>query len=311
MKPTSVLIFGALICSAAARPQRFGQGGFRGNRGGFGGKGAAAGKGASSAVGASSAAVAASSVVASSVAASASAVASGTAVLAANTSAPAVAAPGDLQASLDLDPSVVCASFEQDGQDPPVAGQSPALISNNNFINFCALTLPGTPLTNGLQITTGSCNPTPIGLIPSVDAMPSAKFQNPKNGATIPANTAFNAELNIQNLQTGVFTNAQKTYYSNPQTLNDKGIIIGHTHIVIESLTAIDQDTPTNPVAFVFFKGVNDAATNGLLTVPVTAGLPKGFYRMCCINSSATHQPVIVPIAQHGIVDDCSYFTTV
>lgn len=43
-----------------------------------------------------------------------------------------------------------------DGQDALGANddQAPSLTSNNNFINFCS----GKTLTNGLQITTGSCN---------------------------------------------------------------------------------------------------------------------------------------------------------
>ncbi|KAJ7451172.1 hypothetical protein FB451DRAFT_1051689, partial [Mycena latifolia] len=207
-----------------------------------------------------------------------------------------------------LDPSVICTNFTDDGQNPPVAGQTASSTTTNNYINFCALTLPQTPLTNGLQITTGSCNPAPIGLIPSVDHMPSAKYVFPKNGDTIPANQAFNAQLAIANLHAGVFTNAQKTYFAAPQTLDGEGLIVGHTHmVVIEALTAIDQIEPTDPTKFVFFKGVNDAAVNGLLTVPVTAGVPPGSYRICTINSSSNHQPVIVPIAQHGSLDDCSY----
>ncbi|KAJ6583631.1 hypothetical protein DFH09DRAFT_911518, partial [Mycena vulgaris] len=94
---------------------------------------------------------------------------------------------------LALDPSVICTNFTDNGQNPPVAAQTASLTStkysqgflfsspiflfySSNYINFCALTLPKTPLTNGGQITTGSCNPAPIGLIPSVDKMPSAKF---------------------------------------------------------------------------------------------------------------------------------------
>jgi hypothetical protein len=63
------------------------------------------------------------------------------------------------------------------GQNPPVTGQTGADVSTNNFANLCALGLPKVPLTNGLQITTGSCNPIPIGNIPSVDNMPSSKFR--------------------------------------------------------------------------------------------------------------------------------------
>jgi hypothetical protein len=52
---------------------------------------------------------------------------------------------------------------------------------------------------------------------------------------------------------------------------------------------------------------VNDAAVGGVLTVTVTGGVPAGAYRICTINSSSNHQPVIVPIAQHGSLDDCTY----
>lgn len=224
-------------------------------------------------------------------------------------SAGGASAGGDLQSSLTLDPSVINQNFTDDGQNPPVAGQTASSTSTNNYINFCALTLPEFPLTNGLQVTTGSCNPAPIGLIPSVDHMPSCKYLFPKNGGTIPANQAFNAQLNVANFQTGVFTNAQKTYFAAPQTLDDQGLVIGHSHMVIEALTSLGQITPTDPRKFVFFKGVDGAAVNGVLTVAVTAGVPAGNYRICSINSSSNHQPVIAPVAQHGSLDDCSYFT--
>jgi hypothetical protein len=38
-----------------------------------------------------------------------------------------------------------------------------------------------------------------------------------------------------------------------------------------------------------------------------SSGLPAGAYRMCSINSSTNHQPVLVNIAQHGSLDDCVY----
>lgn len=182
------------------------------------------------------------------------------------------------------------------------------MTSTNNFINFC-LTAPNLPITNGQQIQSGSCNPCPIGLIPSVDRMPSSKFTNPKNGDTIPANTAFVINMAIQNLVTGNFVNAQQNYFAAPQQLDGSGTIIGHSHVVVEQLQSLSQTTPTNPKQFAFFKGLNTPAKGGILTADVTSGLPAGAYRLCSINAAANHQPAIAPVAQHGSLDDCVYFT--
>ncbi|KAJ7184973.1 hypothetical protein C8R46DRAFT_469065 [Mycena filopes] len=223
---------------------------------------------------------------------------------------PAAGAGGnakDLQSSTTLSPSVIMTT--DNGQNPPVAGQAAALVSPNNFINLCAKD-PKVPLTNGLQITSGSCNPTPIGLIPSVENMPASKFQSPQNLATLPANTPFNATVKVTNIQLGTFTNAAKTYYANPQTLNAKGQIIGHTHIVIEAVESMTSTTVGDPTRFVFFKGINDAQdAQGNIHAEVAAGLPVGTYRLGTILSSQTHQPAIMPVAQHGLVDDVVYIT--
>jgi len=140
--------------------------------------------------------------------------------------------------------------------------------------------------------------------------MPSSKFTNPKNGGTVAANTAFTISMAIQNLQTGNFVNAQENYFSAPQQLNNQGVIVGHSHVVVEQLTSLTQTTPTDPKKFAFFKGLNAAAQGGVLTADVTNGLPAGSYRLCSINAAANHQPVIAPVAQHGSLDDCVYFTS-
>ncbi|CDO70426.1 hypothetical protein BN946_scf184999.g67 [Trametes cinnabarina] len=215
---------------------------------------------------------------------------------------------GDPQSSLTLLQSVIATGFENDGQDQPTAGQVPSLTSSNNFINFCA-TVPNLPITNGQQIKTGSCNPAPMGIIAATTNMPSSKFVNPKNGATIPANTNFTIQMAIQHLETGHFTNANQNYFAAPQVVNAQGDIQGHSHVVIDPLTSLDQTTPTNPLSFVFFKGLNDVAQNGILSVTVDGGLPAGVYRMSSINSAANHQPALVAVAQHGALDDMVYFT--
>lgn len=208
---------------------------------------------------------------------------------------------GDPQTSLTLDPSVI-QKINGAGNGVGVAN---SLVSSNNFINLCV----GKTLTNGLQVQAGSCNPTPMGDIPSVDNMPTAKFQFPPNGGNVAANTAFTVILNTQGMQTGAFTDATTTYFAAPQQLNNAGQIIGHNHVVIEQIPSLGSTQPTNPRVFAFFKGLNNAAVNGQLTADVTNGLPAGTYRMSSITTAANHQGVIVPVAQRGSVDDAVYFT--
>lgn len=182
------------------------------------------------------------------------------------------------------------------------------MTSTNNYINFCATT--NQPITNGQQIKTGSCNPAPMGQIPATTAMPSAKFQFPTNLVNIAtANTAFTVTMAISNLETGNFVNAQTNYFSAPQQLNAQGLIVGHSHVVIEELSSITQTTPTDPTKFAFFLGLNAAAVNGVLTADVTDGLPAGSYKLTSINTAANHQPVLVSVAQHGSTEDSVYFT--
>jgi len=194
------------------------------------------------------------------------------------------------------------------GQAVQEPGQVASLTSGNNFINFCA-TVPQQPITNGKQITTGSCNPAPMGSIPAVTNMPSAKFVFPTNQGTVQANVAFNISMAVSGFETGNFVNAQQNYFAAPQQLNAQGQIIGHSHVVIEAISSLTQTTPTDPTKFAFFKGLNAAAVGGILTANVPTGLPAGTYKMSSINTAANHQPALVPVAQHGSLDDAVYFT--
>ena len=91
--------------------------------------------------------------------------------------------------------------------------------------------------------------------------------------------------------------------------MNSAGDSVGHTHVVVEKLSALDQTTPTDPNTFAFFKGIDGAQVNGVVSADVTAGLPAGFYRLASINTAANHQPAVVAVAQHGSLDDMVYFT--
>jgi hypothetical protein len=91
------------------------------------------------------------------------------------------------------------------------------------------------------------------------------------------------------------------------QQLNGNGQIVGHSHVVIEKVDSFSQKTPSDPTVFAFFKGLNAQAAGGILTANVTGGLPAGTYKLTSINTAANHQPALVPIAQHGYLDDAVY----
>ncbi|KAK4935071.1 hypothetical protein LTR10_023803 [Elasticomyces elasticus] len=186
------------------------------------------------------------------------------------------------------------------------AGTSPSDTDNANFINFCS----GKTLTNGLQVTAGSCNGIVMGDIPSNQNMISSMLIFPAPGQDLDANTAFSVTVQTQNLVAGSFTDATHTYYSAPQAL-EGGNIVGHTHISIQDLgNSLAPTTPPDPKTFAFFKGINDGGNGqGLLAANVTAGLPAGFYRVCTMTSASNHQPVLMPVAQRGPQDDCQKFT--
>jgi len=244
----------------------------------------------------------------SSVASSASATSTSTA-LNSNPTTTGTGGGGDPQSSLTINNNVLATGFENNGQNVPTAGQVASLTSSNNFINFC-LTVPNLPITNGKQITSGSCNPAPMGMIPSTDNMPSAKFVFPKNNDdSLFENTTFTVQLAIQNVQTGSFVNPDENYLAAPQQLNAQGQIIGHAHIVMQSLSSINQSTPLDPKTFAFFQGVNSPAVNGILSAKVNGGLPAGVYRLSSMVAAANHQPVIVPVAKRGSPDDAVYIT--
>ncbi|KAL2135679.1 hypothetical protein VTI74DRAFT_7360 [Chaetomium olivicolor] len=207
-----------------------------------------------------------------------------------------------------LDPDAIQSGSFTDGSGSlgVDAAQVPSLTSENNFINFCA----GKTLTNGLQITEGSCNGIVMGEIPSVDRMISVVITNPQNGDSIKSNEDFNITVQVSNLEAGAFTNAVATYYAAPQQLKS-GKVVGHLHVTVQDTgNSLNPKEPLDPTQFAFFKGINDAGDGkGGLSAAVTGGLPAGNYRLCTLTSAANHQPVIMPVAQRGSQDDCVRFT--
>ena len=207
-----------------------------------------------------------------------------------------------------LDSNVICQGFANDGQSEsaPNPGQIASLTSTNNFINFC-LDFPDTNLTNGKQLSNGSCNPAPMGRIPPSDKMPSSKFISPQNLGTVKANQNFTIKMAINNVETGKFVNPEASYFAAPQQLNSQGLIIGHSHFVIQLMSSFEDPKPLDPKKFAFFTAANSAAVKGVLSATVNGGLPAGNYKLSSITTAANHQPVLVPIAQHGSLDDAIY----
>jgi len=131
-----------------------------------------------------------------------------------------------------------------------------------------------------------------MGMIPSIDNMPSSKFLFPPNFVTLGKGRTFTVQVVISHLEAGWFTNPQETYMSAPVELNANGDVIGHSHIVVEALSGFGQTTPTDPRNFTFFKALNDpAAANGVVSTEVTGGLPAGYYRISVFHTGANHQP--------------------
>jgi len=155
---------------------------------------------------------------------------------------------------------------------------------------------------NGSQIAK-TCVSLEIGELPSKDNMVSCLIVRPFNEQRIKRNTNFTVNIKIANLATGFFSDPAVDYYQIQQTLDGNGVIQGHSHVTIQKLNG--GNIP-DPKVFSFFKGLNDAAVNGVLSVVVTNGLPEtGKYRICTMNSGNSHQPVVMPVAQRGAQDDC------
>lgn len=221
------------------------------------------------------------------------------------------AASDDPATATTLSPEAFQSGSANNGLDETgsEAGEAASDTSTNNFINNCV----GKTLTNGLQITTGSCNGIPMGDIPAKDLMISSIITFPLPGsATIQSDTTFNITVQTVNLVAGFFTNADATYYAAPQALSG-GKVQGHTHVTVQDMGGnFNPTTPLDATQFSFFKGINDPGNGqGLLTATVNGGLPAGFYRVCTLTSASNHQPVLMPVAQRGAQDDCTKFQVI
>jgi hypothetical protein len=148
-----------------------------------------------------------------------------------------------------------------------------------------------------------------MGDIPAKTNMVSSIITFPKIGTVIPSDTDFTITVQMSNIVAGSFTDADTTYYSAPQFLQN-GNVVGHTHVTIQDLGQnLNPTVAPDATQFAFFKGINDVGNGkGLLSAAVTGGLPAGNYRLCTLASASNHQPVLMPVAQRGSSDDCTKF---
>ncbi|KAL0567570.1 hypothetical protein V5O48_014421 [Marasmius crinis-equi] len=216
------------------------------------------------------------------------------------------------QVSLTLNPKVISKVVEKDLDDRTSFNDS--LLSSNNFINYCA-TVP-LPLTNGSQVTTGSCNPAPMGSIPSIQFIPSTKFQSPTNGGVMSGHpfviqlAVRNVEAqNLRGLDIGNVTNPMTNYQAAPQQLDSGGLIKRRIAIIIESLSAMNQTTPPNPTIYDLFHEVIDSNDVSFLSVNLDNGLKPGVYRISSLTRGLNFQPIVLPVMDHGAMDDAIYIT--
>ncbi|CAG8674018.1 3234_t:CDS:1, partial [Paraglomus occultum] len=123
----------------------------------------------------------------------------------------------------------------------------------------------------------------------------------------IKANQSFTVIVKVTNLETGNFLDPNTDYYKFSQQLNNDGAIKGHLQITIQKLENLD--TPPDPSIFAFFEGLNDKADKSGVLKQEVDKLSPGLYRICTISASASHAPVVMPVAKRGAQDDCVRFT--
>lgn len=217
------------------------------------------------------------------------------------------------QKVLELNPLAIQAASKKDGKEKP--GQAPSLTSPVNFINFCisgAGKVGKAVIQNGKQFKTNevSCNGVPMGMIPAPDKTPSLRFFSPKNMDTVPAKKTFTVSLGVKNLAAGFFTPPLETYFAAPVQLDDKAVVIGHTHIVAQRVESLSSTELLDPRKFAFFKGIDAAQDkDGRLNAEVKDGLEPGVYRFSSMTAAANHQNIAVALAQHDSMDDMIYIT--
>jgi hypothetical protein len=177
---------------------------------------------------------------------------------------------------------------------------------HSNGVSFCSLSgYSRELLSNGTQQRFSTCSTTVLGILPSFDNMVSTIILNPANGETINSGSNITIKIQSTGIEYGFFDDPTVSYYVSPQTLNSNGQIQGHNHITIQKLFSFE--TTPDPRTPVFFKGLNEPSSNGILETEVDGSIfnTTGTYRICTMTSSRSHSAVLMPVARRGSSDDC------
>jgi hypothetical protein len=141
--------------------------------------------------------------------------------------------------------------------------------------------------------------------------MVSTLIVSPEDNSVIPLGKPFTVKFDILNMELGHYSNPKKEFQSEPQKLNDKGLVMGHSHVSIQKIGESKTESLKAPDAsqFEFFKGLDLKSPDGrTLTLEVPGINKTGLFRLCSLTSSRTHQPVQMPLARRSSQDDCIRF---
>ncbi|KAJ7805884.1 hypothetical protein B0H14DRAFT_2382339, partial [Mycena olivaceomarginata] len=129
----------------------------------------------------------------------------------------------------------------------------------------------------------------------------------PRNGEILAPNAPMTVGLAVTNLAMGNLAHLTTSFLGAPQQLDANGNIQGHPLVVVDQLSSFNQLEPTNPKLFLFAKGIAALPDSTGVVTTTLPGLPVGFYGVTSIIRATNGQPVLLPILQHGAVDDAIY----
>lgn len=193
-----------------------------------------------------------------------------------------------------------------------------AQIANLNGLNGVVSVTPKSPFcaASGAGEATGQeqrnggnmCVSTVQGVIPDVGVMVTTIITEPASGATLSGSAGFQVKFQTRNLMAGNFVKLDSQYLLAPQTVDPvTGMVQGFMQLSIQQLPANGEVPPGNQISFyaaLSDKSDANGVTSFTVTIPPGKIKTSGPHRISAFSSSASGQPVIMPVAQRGAQDD-------